>query len=60
MRVAVAAGQLVASDALMQQAAVNRRLAEAEADIAAGRVAEADGGFFDSPRDQVRAVVARR
>ena len=60
LREAVAAGQLVASDALMQQAAVNRRLAEAEADIAAGRVVEADAGFFDDLRDHVRAAAAKR
>ena len=59
LREAVAAGQLVASDALMQQAAVNRRLAKAEEDVAAGRVHLADKAFFEELREHVRRGSAK-
>ena len=60
LRIAVTAGDISASDALMRQAEMNRRLFEAEADIAAGRVVEAEAAFFDDLRDQVRALAAQR
>ena len=53
---AVAAGDMAVSDALLRQAEVNRRLVEAEGDIAAGRVMEADAGFFEG----LRTLVERR
>lgn len=57
---AVRSGQIGVGEALLRQAEMNRRLARAEADIAAGAVAAADAGYFATLRDQVRARHPRR
>lgn len=48
------------SEALLRQAEMNRRLALAEADVAAGRVHVADAVYFDRLREHVRQVAAKR
>lgn len=52
---AVSSGRITASDALLRQAEMNRRLSLAEADIAAGAVTAADARFFEGLRDRIRA-----
>ena len=53
-------GELSISEALVRQAELNRRIEEAEADIAAGRVHVADKAFFDEIRAEIRQAVAKR
>lgn len=60
LQAAVRDKELTISEALLRQAAQNRRLTEAEADVAAGRVHVADDAFFDGMRAHVRSVAARR
>ena len=55
----VALGVLTLGEALVKQAMLNRRLEEAEADVAAGRVHLADDAFYDSIRAEIRKVAAR-
>jgi prevent-host-death family protein len=56
---AVGRGELSVSEALLKQAGLNRRLEEAEADVAAGRVHVADDAFYDGLRAEIRKVAAR-
>ena len=55
----VASGALTLSEALLRQSVLNRRLEEAEADVAAGRVHVADEAFYDAIRAEIRKVAAR-
>lgn len=57
---AVAAAEIGLGDALLRQAAMDRRLEEAEADVAAGRVKEMDAAYFERLREHVRQVAAQR
>ena len=57
---AVGRGELSVSEALLRQVTLNRRLAEAEADVAAGRVQEMDEAYFDRLRERVLEGVAQR
>jgi prevent-host-death family protein len=52
---AVTSGKISAGDALLRQAEMNRRLGDAEADIARGEVTTADTEFFERLKSQVRA-----
>lgn len=54
------AGEIGLSTALLRQAALNRRITEAEADIVAGRVHVADEAFFEGIREHIRQVAAKR
>ena len=56
---AVRQGELSVSEALLRQAGLNGRLAEAEADVAAGRVQEMDEAYFERLREHVKQVAAR-
>lgn len=56
----VASGGLTVSEALLKQSVLNRRLAEAEADVAAGRVHVADEAYFERLREHVRQVATTR
>lgn len=47
------------SDALMRQAEMNRRIALAEEDVAAGRVHVADAAFYDELRAFVRSIAVK-
>lgn len=55
----VASGALPLSEALLKQSVLNRRLEEAEADVAAGRVHLADDAFYDAIRSEIRKTAAR-
>lgn len=55
MLAALREGRIAAGDALLRQAEMNRRLALAEADVAAGAVSAADARFFAALRDHVRS-----
>jgi prevent-host-death family protein len=59
LREAVSRGEVSVSEALLRQVVLNRRLEEAEADFAAGRVHVADAAFFDELREHVRQVAAK-
>jgi prevent-host-death family protein len=60
LRDEVTSGALPIGTALLRQVEVNRRLALAEADMAAGRVVPADDAFFERLREHVRQVAAAR
>jgi prevent-host-death family protein len=59
MRDAVAAGEVGLEAALLQQAAINRRIEESEADIAAGRTVVADDAFYEDLYGQIDTVASR-
>jgi prevent-host-death family protein len=52
-------GEVSYGEALLRQVTLNRRLEEAEADVAAGRVHVADEAFYDSLRAEIRNIAAR-
>lgn len=60
LRSELSSGELSISEALMRQVELNRRLEEAEEDIAAGRVHVADEAFFEDIREHIRQAVANR
>ena len=60
LREAVERGEISVAEALVKQVAVDRRLEEAEADVAAGRVHVADEAFYESLRAEIREVAARQ
>ena len=60
MRIALASGEVGISEALLRQAAMNRRLEAAEADVVAGRVHVADEAFFEEVREHIRQVAKKR
>jgi prevent-host-death family protein len=60
LKEAVERGEISISDALLKQVEVDRRLEEAEADVAAGRVYEMDDAYFERLREHVRLVAAKR
>ena len=57
---AVQRGEVSVGEALLRQSALNRQWAEAEEDVAAGRVYDMDAAYFDRLREQVRQVAAQR
>jgi prevent-host-death family protein len=59
LRDEVASGDLPIGTALLRQVEVNRRLALAEEDVAAGRVVPADDAFFERLREHVRQVARK-
>ena len=59
LKEAVAQGMPI-SDALLRQAAIERRLEESEADVAAGRVHVMDDAYFERLREHVRKGAAQR
>ena len=58
LREAVVEGMPI-SDALLRQVEMERRIALAEADVAAGRVHEGDAAFYDELRALARSVAAK-
>ncbi|MGQ0565289.1 MAG: type II toxin-antitoxin system prevent-host-death family antitoxin [Gemmobacter sp.] len=60
LREAVERGEISLGEALVTQAKVDRRLEEAEADVAAGRVYEMDDGYFERLREEVLRVAPQR
>ena len=60
LKEAVERGEISIGEALLKQVDVDRRLDEADADVAAGRVQVADDAFFDELRAHVRRVAAKR
>ena len=60
LREAVERGEISIAEALVKQVEVDRRLEEAEADVAAGRVHVADEAFYESLRAEIREVAARQ
>ena len=60
LRDEVALGTLTISAALLKQVQINRRLEEAEEDVAAGRVHVADAAFFDELREHIRRVARKK
>ena len=59
LKEAVDRGEVTIVEALLKQVVVERRLEEAEADVAAGRVHLADEAFFEGLREHVRQVAKK-
>ena len=59
LKEAVERGEISIGEALLKQVDVDRRLDEAEADVAAGRVQVADEAFFEELREHVRQVAKK-
>ena len=56
---AVRLGEVSVSEALLRQVTLNRRLARAEADVAAGRVQEMDEAYFERLRVRVHEAAVQ-
>ena len=59
LREAVERGEISIGEALVKQVEVDRRLEEAEADVAAGRTVVADDAFYEDLYAQIDKVAAR-
>jgi len=60
LKEAVERGEVSVGEALVKQAELDRRLALAEEDVAAGRTVLADDAYFERLREHVRQVAAKR